>query len=67
MTGNETLRILRGDIRDLAPSDFEGVDAVFDLAALANDDDLDPSADHSRHLKTTSDVATCAKAAGVGR
>ena len=32
LTGNETLRILRSDICDLAPSDFEGVDAVFDLA-----------------------------------
>ena len=69
LTGNETLRILRGDVRDFAPSDFEGVDAVFDLAALANDPsgDLDPSLTTAVNYQGRLHVATCAKAAGVGR
>jgi nucleoside-diphosphate-sugar epimerase len=61
LTGNETLRILRSDIRDLAPSDFEGVDAVFDLAALSNDpsSDLDPSLTTAVNYQGRLHVATC--------
>jgi nucleoside-diphosphate-sugar epimerase len=66
---NNKLRIWRNDIRDLAPSDFEGLDAAFDLAALSNDpsSDLDPSLTEAVNYRGRVHVATCAKAAGVGR
>ena len=69
LAGNEALRILRNDIRDLAPGDFEGIDAVFDLAALSNDpsSDLDPLLTKAVNYQGRLHVATCAKAAGVGR
>ena len=57
------------DIRDLRPDDFEGLDAVCDLAALSND----PSADIDLQLTDAINfsgrlhVATCAKKAGVAR
>jgi nucleoside-diphosphate-sugar epimerase len=69
VAGNERFYILRNDIRDLTPRDFEGVDAVFDLAALSNDpsSDLDPSLTEAVNFKGRLHVATCAKEAGVGR
>jgi nucleoside-diphosphate-sugar epimerase len=65
----EKLRVLRKDIRDLGPSDFEGVDAVFDLAAFSNDpsSDLDSKLTEAVNYQGRLHVATCAKAAGVGR
>jgi len=69
VVGKEKLRVWRKDIRDLAPSDFEGVDAVFDLAAFSNDpsSDLDPALTEAVNYKGRVHVATCAKAAGVKR
>ena len=69
LSASERLRILRNDIRDLAPADFEGVDAVFDLAALSNDPsgDLDPALTEAVNHKGRVHVATCAKKAGVKR
>jgi len=69
LSASERLRILRNDIRDLAPADFEGVDAVFDLAALSNDPsgDLDPTLTEAVNHKGRVHVATCAKEAGVKR
>jgi nucleoside-diphosphate-sugar epimerase len=61
------LSIVRDDIRDLSPKMFEGVDAVFDLAALSNDPagDLEPALTESINNKGRAHVARCAKAAGV--
>jgi nucleoside-diphosphate-sugar epimerase len=69
VAGNEKLRVLRKDIRDLVRSDFEGVDAVFDLAAFSNDpsSDLDPALTEAVNHQGRVHVATCANAAGVGR
>ena len=57
------------DIRDLRPPDFEGVDAVRDLAALSNDPsaDIDPALTEAINFSGRLHVATCAKEAGVRR
>jgi len=63
------LERLQGDIRDVGPDRFEGVDAVFDLAALSNDPsgDLDPELTRAVNHAGRVRVARCAKEAGVGR
>jgi nucleoside-diphosphate-sugar epimerase len=57
------------DIRDLRPPDFEGVDAVCDLAALSNDPsaDIDPALTEAINFSGRLHVAACAKEAGVRR
>jgi nucleoside-diphosphate-sugar epimerase len=69
LAGNPTLTIVKKDIRDAEPADFEGVYAVCDLAALSNDPsgDLDPELtlgiNHAGRVR----VAHAAKRAGVAR
>jgi nucleoside-diphosphate-sugar epimerase len=69
ITGHENLKILKQDIRDVEPRDFEGVDGVIDLAALSNDPsgDLDPSLTEAINYQGRVRVARCAKQAGVSR
>ncbi len=57
------------DIRDVAPADFEAVDAVIHLAALSNDPlgSLAPGATYEINHRATLRVAEAAKAAGVQR
>src|SRR3954471_7475539 len=65
----ERLHVCRTDIRDLAPRDFEGVDTVFDLAAISNDPsgDIDPKLTEAINLNGRTHVADCAQQAGVRR
>lgn len=57
------------DIRDLAPEDFRGFDAVVHLAALSNDPlgQLRPGLTNAINHLGAVHVAECAKAAGVER
>ncbi len=69
VSGHPMLTILKKDIRDVEPADFDGVYAVCDLAALSNDPsgDLDPEltlgVNHAGRVR----VARAAKSAGVAR
>ena len=58
-----------GDIRDVTPEDFYGVDAVVHLAAISNDPlgDLNADATYDINHRGTVRVAEAAKAAGVTR
>ncbi len=60
---------LRKDVRDVAPRDLEGFDAVIHLAALSNDPLSDLNADITYDVNHRASVrlATMAKRAGVGR
>ena len=64
---NPNFKQKKADIRDLRPQDFEGVQAVCDLAALSNDPsgDLDPRLTESINLLGRVHVARCARDAGV--
>jgi len=66
-TGN--LVVIKKDIRDLTPEDFEGVDVVLDLAALSNDPsgDLDPNLTWSINSAGRRGTAVVAKKGGVPR
>ncbi|SBT04545.1 putative dTDP-D-glucose 4,6-dehydratase [Candidatus Accumulibacter aalborgensis] len=66
---NPAFRFLVKDIRDVLPSDFEGIDAVCDLAALSNDPagDLDPALTIAINFAGRVRVANAAKSAGVKR
>ena len=66
---NPNYRPLKKDIRDMMPTDFEGVDAVCDLAALSNDPsgDLDPELTESINHWGRLRVAKAARQAGVPR
>jgi nucleoside-diphosphate-sugar epimerase len=61
--------VQRGDVRDIAPQDFEGVHAVCDLAALSNDPagELDPVVTFNINHKGRARVARLAKEAKVAR
>lgn len=63
------LTVVKKDIRDVEPSDFEGVDVVLDLAALSNDPsgDLDPGLTMSINSEGRRHFAEVAKAAGIKR
>src|SRR4051794_22317833 len=63
------LTLLRKDVRDVEAADFEGVDAVCDLAALSNDPsgDLDPETTIAVNHKGRERVANKARDAGVKR
>lgn len=69
LAGHDRLLRVRKDIRDLSIPDFDGVDAVCDLAALSNDPsgDLDPTLTESINHRGRVHVAAVAKEAGVGR
>ena len=60
---------LRGDIRDVEPSDLVGFDAVIHLAALSNDPlgDLNPELTFDINHRGTLQLAESAKSAGVNR
>src|SRR3989338_11158048 len=60
---------IKKDIRDAAPEDFKGVDAVIHLAALSNDPvgELDPDLTQDINFQGTMRVAECARLAGVKR
>ena len=60
---------LRKDVRDVAPSDLEGFDAVIHLAALSNDplSDLNPEITYDINHRASVRLATMAKQAGVER
>jgi nucleoside-diphosphate-sugar epimerase len=60
---------LRKDVRDVETSDFEGIDAVCDLAALSNDPsgDLDPETTIAVNHKGRERVALKARESGVKR
>jgi nucleoside-diphosphate-sugar epimerase len=62
-------KCLRTDIRWLTPSDFDGVDTVFDLAGLSNDPagDIDPTLTEAINLRGSLNVAASARAAGARR
>jgi nucleoside-diphosphate-sugar epimerase len=57
------------DIRDVEPSDFDGVEAVIHLAALSNDPlgDLNPDITFEINHRASVKVAEAAKEAGVER
>lgn len=60
---------IRKDLRDVEQGDLEGFDAVVHLAALSNDPvgDLAPETTYDINHHASIHLATCAKAAGVGR
>lgn len=66
---NPNYQPVKKDVRDILPSDLEGVDAVCDLAALSNDPsgDLDPDLTHAINHYGRLSVAKAAKNAGVPR
>ena len=66
---NTNFTSVKKDIRDLGPTDFEGVDGVCDLAALSNDPsgDLDPDLTYSINQRGRVAVLKSAKEAGVPR
>ncbi len=57
------------DVRDVEPSDFEGIDAVLHLAALSNDPlgDYRPETTFDINFEGTMRVARAAREAGVSR
>lgn len=67
--GDDHLEIIKKDIRDASPKDFDGVDIVIDLAALSNDPagDLDPELTWSINSEGRRHFAAMAKEAGVRR
>jgi len=64
---NKDVEIIRKDIRDLKEKDFEGHDAVCDLACLSNDPagEIDPQLTYDINRDGRIHVAKIAKQAGV--
>ena len=60
---------IEGDIRDAAPADLEGFDAVIHLAALSNDrlGDFNPELTYDINHRATTHFARLARDAGVER
>jgi nucleoside-diphosphate-sugar epimerase len=60
---------IRKDVRDAAPEDFAGIDAVLHLAALSNDPlgNLQPTLTDDINHRASVRIAELAKAAGVRR
>jgi nucleoside-diphosphate-sugar epimerase len=61
--------LVGGDIRDVSPSDLEGIEAVLHLAALSNDPlgDLHPDLTYEINHRASVRLATLAKEAGIKR
>lgn len=61
--------VIRKDVRDITPDDFEGADAVAHLASISNDPvgDLNPGTTEAVNTHGTKLVAEAAKTAGVSR
>jgi nucleoside-diphosphate-sugar epimerase len=59
----------RIDVREIAPEDLEGFDAIIHLAALSNDPlgDLSPELTYEINHRATVALARAAREAGVGR
>lgn len=64
-----TIPEVRKDIRDIQPSDLEGIDAILHLAGLSNDPlgNLDPELTLEINHKASVRLAKLAKQAGVSR
>lgn len=62
-------QVLRKDVRDVAPGDLDGVEAVVHLAAISNDPvgDLNPACTEDLNLHATLRLAELARAAGATR
>ncbi|MEM7025409.1 MAG: NAD-dependent epimerase/dehydratase family protein, partial [Pseudomonadota bacterium] len=60
---------VRKDLRDVAASDLEGIDAVIHLAGLSNDPlgDLNPALTHEINHLASVRLGVLAKEAGIGR
>ena len=67
--GNLEIPSLRMDIRDVLPTDFEGVEGVVHLAGLSNDPlgDLNPNLTYEINHKASVRLAEAARTAGVKR
>lgn len=65
----DRIKIVKGDVRWFDPSILDGVDAVFDLAALSNDPagELDPEKTMDINFRGRARVARLAKDRGVSR
>ena len=61
--------VLRKDIREVAPDDLRGLDAVLHLAGISNDPlgDLEPAATYAINHEASVNLARLAKEAGVSR
>ncbi|MCE5229779.1 NAD(P)-dependent oxidoreductase [bacterium] len=61
--------MLRKDVREVAPADLDGFDAVMHLAALSNDPlgNLDPELTYEINHRASVRLARAAREAGVGR
>ena len=69
LAANPRLELVKKDVRDVEAADFEGVDAVCDLAALSNDPsgDLDSEITFGINYRGRERVAQKAREAGVKR
>lgn len=69
LAAHPRLRLMRRDVRNVEPADFDGIEAVMDLAALSNDPagELDPAKTLEINHLGRRLVARMAKEAGVGR
>lgn len=67
--GPEAIPEIRGDLRDVEPSDLKGFDAVVHLAALSNDPlgNLNRQLTYDINHHASVRLARCAKLAGVSR
>ena len=67
--GNKNVAIVKQDIRDVTEKDFDGVDAVCDLACLSNDPagEMDPELTYQINRDGRIHVAKTAKKAGVAK
>lgn len=68
-TNNPRLELRQKDVRDIEAADLDGVDVVFDLAAISNDPSgaLDPNMTRTINHEGRARVARTAKAVGVKR
>jgi nucleoside-diphosphate-sugar epimerase len=69
LRADERLTLVQKDIRDIEPTDLEGVDVVCDLAALSNDPSgaIDSSLTYAINHQGRRRVSAMARKAGVGR
>jgi len=69
LAADPNFTVVRKDVRDVEGNDFDGIDAVCDLAALSNDPsgDLDPATTVAVNHKGRERVALKAREAGVKR
>ena len=65
----DKLQLVRADIRRVSRADFNGIDALVDLAGISNDPscELDPELTRTINLRACVNLTETALAAGVGR